>query len=509
MSRGQRIPVRRDTAVAFVGFAPRGPIDIPVSIRSVDEYLKRFGSADHPDRFRYILAQFFNNGGGSAIVVRVCPSSRRCRIFLGGPAGALVLEARNPGPWEYLRASVDYDHINVQHSARFNLIIHRLTSPRSHIVEEQEIFSGVSVDREDADFVGHILMNSHLVGLCGDSPEQPPDSTLSLGIEAGAAYIYADCNWQDAESFTDYDLVGSIADSTGLFALDRVPNLDLVCLIPGSESQDIGPVALFTAERYCRRRNAILLRDPPVSWSSVAEIRKFNRDSDTSSPNVMTYFPRLNPIDGRSEESLSSALGAIAGRLAAEDATYGFGGAPVGDSIMLRCRNRVQENLSEVECKTLVRAGVNPLRELGAGRLSLDGLVTFARGRGYHPNLDDLRKCRLTLFVIDSIIRGTRWAAFEDNAPQIWSEVRQQVEDFLRDLFSQCASVGDVPKNAYYVICDQETNRTGKHGVSPGVTLIAGFELGGGQSVAFRFMQEIKECRVREVFWRPYIALAS
>ena len=133
-----------------------------------------------------MLTQFFANGGGTAIVVRVCPSSRRSQIALAGPSGPLILDAVNPGPSEYLRASIDYDHIPAEETRRFNLIIHRLSSPTSQIVVEQEIFSGVSVEPADADFVVHALLNSDLVNVHGALPAKRPDDTLSLGVEAGA-----------------------------------------------------------------------------------------------------------------------------------------------------------------------------------------------------------------------------------------------------------------------------------------------------------------------------------
>ena len=126
LSRGQPIPVRRATVVAFLGAAPRGPAGIPVKIKSLDEYKKRFGSANQPGRLQTLLNQFFDNGGSTAIVVRVCCSSRRNQILLPGPSGALALSATNPGPREYLRASIDYDGIPVGDRNRFNLVIHRL-----------------------------------------------------------------------------------------------------------------------------------------------------------------------------------------------------------------------------------------------------------------------------------------------------------------------------------------------------------------------------------------------
>jgi hypothetical protein len=515
-SRGQRIPVRRETVVAFLGPALRGPINIPVAVRGIDEFRKRFGSSDQSGDLRQILSQYFDNGGTKAIVIRVCQTSRRNRISLAGQAGPLMLEAVNPGPSEFLRASVDYDGIPEEEADRFNLVIHRLSSPSSFIVEQQEIFSGVSVSPEDPNFIGHLLLNSDLVRVRGQAPDERPESTLRLGDDASTSYVYADTGWQNSEAFTDYDLVGSVTEGTGIFALDRVPVIDLVCIYPGNQGVDIGPVALFAAERYCRSRNAMLLIDPPSQWNSVSAVQKSCREQPTFSPNVMTYFPcplaNDGVDDGVAGKSSLSALGAIAGRIAAEDTRNGIAGALQGRSVALRCRHRLPVSLTDAECAVLEKAGVNALRQTDPGQLALSGLVTFIQGAGIDTDWECLRKRRSALFIIDSIARGTRWAIFESNGPETWLEIGTQIEKFLMELFEAGALSGKTPREAGYVVCGRETNRKAgdaAKAASTKLSFIVGFSLTDGEVLAFRFMHDSDECKVRKIVWQPGIALAS
>src|SRR5690606_14477715 len=100
------IPVRREPVVAFIGPAPRGPAHVPVSVTSVEEFRRRFGSPAGRSRLEWILAQYFENGGGSAVVVRVPRGGGRNRLVLPGAGGPLELVALHPGPLEYLRAAV-------------------------------------------------------------------------------------------------------------------------------------------------------------------------------------------------------------------------------------------------------------------------------------------------------------------------------------------------------------------------------------------------------------------
>ncbi len=515
MSRGQRIAVRRETVVAFLGATPRGPVSIPVTIRSVNEYMTRFGSKDYPDQLRVLLAQFFANGGTKAIVVRVSQSSRYSRISLTGPSSPLILDAINPGPRESLRASIDYDHIPGTESDRFNLVIHRMTSPTVHIVEEQEIFSSISVNPEDSNYLGHALLNSGLVRACGALPAERPISTLRLGAEAAGFYVYGEMEWKRNETLTDYDLVGSDSEGTGLFALDLLPILDFVCMVPDHDG-DIGPVALFMAERYCRKRNAFLLMDPPPQWTSVAAVLDYCRGHEFFSPNVLTYFPRLADKGQQSDAPCTSMLGANAGGLANEDAADGDSAATGPGSVALRCGPGLELALSDADCIALARNGVNALQRVGPGHAQMNGLVTFARGTELAADWNDLRKRRSALFIVESIARGTRWTAFDDNPEETRTELRRQVEIFMQELYEQGALSGVTSKASYYVFCDSETNRTsGSIAVndakvgSGSFTFCVGFALSGAGFVAFRFMHNAFECRVDELGWQPGIALAS
>ena len=507
LSRGQPIPVRRTTVVAFLGNAPRGPTNISVNIKSVEEYRKRFGSGNQPSRLQTQLTQFFDNGGTNAIVVRVCGSSRRNKISLPGPSGPLVLAATNPGPMEYLRASIDYDGIPACDQDRFNLVVHRLASSESPFVEEQEIFSGLSVRADSPDYSGHVLLGSELIYTDGELPGQRPDSTLGPGIEVGKSYIYASADWADPTELTDYDLIGSDTDGSGLFALNQIPIVDLVCLI--SDKPDLGPVALFAAERFCRKGNAMLVMDPPAHWNSVSDAVRSSRQNGFASANIMTYFPRPSRLDDEIETGHASVLGAIVGRLAAGDAEYGVWGSLKSDSpdrnrIRLRCQASLAITINDNDSALLSRNGVNSLRDVGAGILELNGLVTFAHGEDVIAAWDDLHKRRMALFIIDGIARATRWAAFEDDDTEIWPILVSQINEFLLELFDAGVLVGRSVEDAGYI-----TRNSILGDEFPRIKFVVGFALEKNDFLAFRFTHDRVDCKIREVAWRPGIALAS
>jgi len=502
LSSGQPIPVRRETVVAFLGPAPRGPVGIPVTISSIDEYVKRYGASGCDSPLHDAIRQFFNNGGKNAIVVRVCNSARRHRIVLPGPSGVLTLEAINPGPHELLRASVDYDGIPSTEKNRFNLVVHRLVSRDRPFVEQQEFYRCLSVDIADPDFVGYVLPGSEMVSIKGEIPEQRPDVTFRHGIEVGASYIYVDPDWPDAECLTDYDLIGCNTEGTGLYALDKVPCIDLINLVP--DAQNLGPVALFAAERYCRERNAMLLVDPPTHWKSVDDAIRSAREIGFSSPNVATYFPR--PANRGALPN--SILGAIAGALVAGDIRDGIWGQPENKVLEMRTRAQLPVDLDIEEQHALKRVGINALRFTGSSRLELTGLVTLNRGAGCITEWDELHSRRTVQFIIDSIARGTRWAAFQDSNTGTWAELREQVQHYLHELFTAGALSGASAADAGYVVCDRQTNSTVKNDES-GISFVIGFMPFGHGMQSFSFRQCPVDCQVQALRIEHPAVLAS
>ncbi len=79
---------------AFVGRALRGPVNEPVRVQSFAEFDRAFGGLWVDSTLGYAVAQFFLNGGGDALVVRVAASeSKTAKADVGG----LKLAAANPG----------------------------------------------------------------------------------------------------------------------------------------------------------------------------------------------------------------------------------------------------------------------------------------------------------------------------------------------------------------------------------------------------------------------------
>ena len=507
LSREQGIPVDRATTVAFVGPTPRGPIDRPLKLTSAADFLKNFAAPGQRCRLELAIQQYFACGGQNALVVRVSATRNRNLIELPGREGPLVLQAINPGPYEYLRASIDYDGITEADANSFNMVVQRLRSPIEPFIYEQEIFSDISVDENSDQFVGHALMQSDLVTSLEPIPAARPAETISSNSIRSVSYIDCRSGSQPA-SPSDYDLIGSATEGTGLFALEQAECIDLLCLFSAAPKEDLGPVAVLAADRYCRSKQALLLVDPPLHWMSVADVVTAQHPPGFSSPNLLTYFPRLQARSGVVSTPVS-AMGALAGVLAARDRQVGRDSGTPGKLFFKRGAYKPAVNLTADDIQSLARLGINSLVRAPRLHVRVEGEVTLARYSSITSEWGELHLRRKALFILGSISSCTNWLAFQENESPVWQELGEQLHPFMQSLHERGYLAGDSPSNAYFVKCDSDSNfgLTGRKGE---FAFIVGFALRkSGDHQVFRFSHRDGTCTISELGWRTGLALAS
>jgi hypothetical protein len=503
----QAIAVDDVSLTAFLGPTPRGPVDHPVYICSVEEFDKQFGVPDYHCRMAFAVRQFFAGGGRHAAVVRVSANVGHNRIVLHGDSGPLLLEARNPGALEFLRASVDYDSIPTDETQRFNIVIQRLRSADSAWIAEQEYFRSVSTDLDSRDFIGKLLTQSELVRLAGRPPAERPELTIRPGSVKESGYVDAVVTEAGSPPPSDYDLVGSIESGTGLAALAKVSNIAHLCLISGTEDAAIGPVAMLAAERYCRANQALLIVDPPARWKTPDDAIEDQRRSGFSSPNALTWFPCTQLRDAAGQWHLASATGAVAAALGEVERTRGMQRLHDDSVTTLRSGLRVVCDVQPEDIQRLLRDGVNTLARRSALHLQVHGNVTVARHAHPDAGSDDL-DLRIQILSLARRIRlGTRWAAMRPSDPTVWRQVCAQLEDFLRQLEARQVLAGSEMEQAWFIKCDRDTQKT--DAAEKGTGFLVGVALRKpGEFFVLRFHQSESGCTVGESGWLTDIAEA-
>ncbi len=457
---GQSIAEAPTAVTAFVGRCLRGPVDRPVAVSGFNEFQRIFGGLWQPSTLSYAVEQYFENGGRAAIVVRVTNGARCCTIRLPGGDGELVLEALAPGTREVLRAAVDYDGIGENEEDCFNLVIQRVRTPGSEHIEDQEIYRRVSVLPDGARPVAAVLAESALARLAGELPSVRPDPTPRQDARGLAGYVLSGTDADDGAPLTDYDIIGSAARGTGLFALDAVDGFNLLCIPPLAREVDVGPSTLLVANRYCRERRAILFVDPPLAWDSAAKAHAEMRHWPMPSDSACMFFPRLLGYDklrGRFEAFAPS--GAVAGMLSRASEHWPVWTSACVEEAVVRPGLRPATAVDDELRARLAAVGVNTVQAVRRSGREVPTARTLAGPGAGAADWRSLAARRLALLVVNSIERGTRWVVFEPNEPATWRRATAQLREFMTMLEDRGAFADREPGDRWFAVCDERVNR--------------------------------------------------
>jgi phage tail sheath protein FI len=448
---GARAIIAVPTSItAFVGMAPRGDLNTPVTVTSFAAYERAFGPLDSANPLSVAVFQFFLNGGGVAIVVRAATGGTAARVSIDDK---VILMARSPGKWgNALRARVTYPTDGS--ATHYNLEV--LDSATG----QQEQFTNISITPGAGVALDQALAASRLVRV-------DPTSTLTVRPDDDDAPSPGQSPWDDAHS-TKSDgagaeptavLPGTEAARTGIYALLGTDIFNLLCVFPAD------PATRAAAAELCVDRRAFLILDAP--WDTVADaiaptgIEALRASLGANAKSAAIYFPHINipdPTTGASARAAPS--GAIAGLFARTDAARGVWKAPAGTETSLNGVLSLVTDLQDADQGELNPLGVNCLRRFpGVGIVSW-GARTL---RGSDRVVDDpswkyVPIRRTALFIEESLYRGTQFVVFEPNDEPLWSAVRLTVGAFMNTLFRQGAFQGSTPAAAYLVQCDADNN---------------------------------------------------
>jgi uncharacterized protein len=440
---------------AFVGRTLRGPVNRPVFIKSFVEFQQVFGGLWQPSLLGYAIEQYFDNGGREALIVRVVNGARSATLTLKAGEQALQLQALRPGTREFLRASVDFDNIAADELDVFNLTVQRVLAQGTGKVDDQEIFQRISVSRKDERYLPDAIAQSALIRLVGEVPAQRPDRTLDPASGLATAYVNSNSDGDDGAPLTDYDLIGSSLDHTGVFALHQAESFNFLCIPPLSRDRDVGPSALLVAARYCKERRALLIVDPPCAWETADDAIFGLRDWNFSNENALMYFPRLLAHDKlRGHFESFAPCGAVAGMLARFDENSPVWLSAEREEPILRPGFRPACLVGEDRRIRLANLGVNTLQAVrSAARMNMR-LRTLAAGNTANADWRYLSARRLALFILNSIEQGTRWVGAKGYSAEVAETLTAQVRVFFEGLHETGTFGTRRLEDAFFVICD-------------------------------------------------------
>jgi hypothetical protein len=326
-------------------------------------------------------------------------------------------------------------------------------------VEDQEIFHRLSVLSIDERYFPRAIAQSALIRLVGEMPAQRPDRTLDPASGLATAYVSSNSDGDDGAPLTDYDLIGSSQDHTGIFALQQAEYFNFLCMPPLSRDRDVGPSALLVAARYCKERRALLIVDPPSGWQTADDALFGLRDWDFFNENALMYFPRLLAHDKlRGHFESFAPCGAVAGMLARYDESSPVWVSADREEPILRPGFRPACMVSEDRRIKLASLGVNTLQSVRSTARMNVRLRTLAAANTGNADWRYLCARRLALFILSSIEQGTRWIIAAGSTPEVCGTIAVQVRAFFEGLLDAGAFGTRRMEDAFFVICDERVN---------------------------------------------------
>jgi phage tail sheath protein FI len=442
---------------AFAGWAAKGPTDKAQLILNWSDYQRLFGGLNKDSYLGYAVNQFFANGGSQAYIIRLVGAGNKAAT--ASLDSKIDITAKNPGGWA--NACTVKTVVSAFDATRFTLsVIDTATSA------PLETFANLSMAAGNSRFVESVINSqSELINAKKTSANDTAPANSSAALSTGNDGTLLTPNTSGFENAL------TAADS-GINLLDRINLFNILC-VPGETK----PSKLATLQKFCRDRRAFLI----VDCASDATLSSLTSGPDTAltgadSINSAFYFPWVNAPDPLMEgrARLFPPSGMIAGIYARTDAQRGVWKAPAGTEASLSGITSLSFSLSDPENGVLNPQAINCLRSFPVYGPIVWGARTLAGNdqRGSEWKYVPVR--RFTLFLEESLYRGTQWVVFEPNDEPLWAQIRLNVGAFLHDLFRQGAFQGNSPREAYFVKCDKET--TTQNDINRGVVnILVGF----------------------------------
>ena len=230
-------------------------------------------------------------------------------------------------------------------------------------------------------------------------------------------------------------------------SLQALEGLDEVSVVCSPDENAMPGMAEALIDHCERMRYRIAVLDAPQTPAPTKGPRDALRSSYAA-----YYYPWVR-LPACSEHGVIAVppCGHVAGIYARTDSQQGVWHVPAGKEIL--GITGLDQSLTDVQGEALNAVGVNALRSFP----ERGNLVWGARTTSQDPEWKYVNVRRLLIYLDRSIDDGTQWVVFENNGPQLWSNVQQTVSDFLLSEWKNGALHGSRPTDAFFVRCDRTT----------------------------------------------------
>ncbi len=461
-----------DTIIDVVTTALQNDKHLPASVVSKTQV------QSYRNELKILDARFDPQGGLKASTKKADVSTdlEHAKTSLLKPAkvplnSQLTLEAANSGSWGgCLQAAVDRNGITpavAENYSKYGLLASDLFNIHityTHPTGQTTVESYTNVSIKDTKAPNRLDREINSQSLLVQVPLDPGSKKPQLPAHLPPVDAFGNSTGgDDSEPLTPLTYIGDENKKTGMYSLNKVEIFNLLSIPPDQRNTGDTDSSVYTeALKLCVDRRAMLIVDPPIDWADKAKKGEITEIEPTDpelgingidARNATVYFPRVKKKDLEMNEQVDvfPASGMIAGVIATTDVNYGVWKAPAGQNADLMGIQGLEVKISDGENGVLNPKGINCLRDFKI----IGPVIWGARTLRGATELDDPYKYvpvrRLTLYVEQSLIQGTKWAIFEPNDETLWSSLRLAVQGFLAGLQRQGAFYN------YKVVCDSST----------------------------------------------------
>lgn len=341
-------PASVSFATLFVaGITERGPVDKPVLIQSMAEYVEKLGARVSYGALHDALTAFFGEGGGRAYVARVLGDNAVTATLTlvdrnGAPRNTLRIDAIEPGAWANGAAG------GLKIEVANGTVANTFTITVTHNGQTVETFRNI---RTPAEAVTKLASSKYVratdLGSITAAPNNNPAVVAATSLATGA------------------DDRGGLAAADYIAAADDLFGKDLgvgAIAIPGQTAAAVAAGLIA----HCQTNHRIALL-APASGQTVAEVK------DTAAALLGTdgaeyaglFYPWVKIPAGGSSTRTISPEGYVAGVRARANDAEGPWRAPAGAIAAARYIVDVESVMSSDDADDLDDANVSVIRVIG------------------------------------------------------------------------------------------------------------------------------------------------
>lgn len=327
--------------------------------------------------------------------------------------------------------------------------------------EDFEIFDNLTMDPAHSRYFPKVINGqSRFVEVrdlrsTTDLPYNYPQPMTEVVLEGGADGT----EWITADDYVGFSY--GPGSRRGLRAYEEIDEIGLIALPDLHTSardsrgfrseEDVVIVQKAAIDLATQMRYVQVILDPPPGLAPVL-VQEYRERFD--SRHAALYYPWVKVLDPLGSGAMVTVppCGHVAGTYAKLDVRDGVHKPPANEPLqdIIALEKAIDKDTMDL----LYPDAINCIRFFRGRGIRVWGSRTLSSDSQWRH----ISVSRVFAMICKSIESGTQWAPFEPNGPELWKMLVRLVGSFLTDLWRKGYLLGEVPEQAFFVRCNEETN---------------------------------------------------